>query len=538
MHGAGRISVAHDAAMNLLDSSLERTEVRRLLTRLGLGEDQSGVAHEEWAESPAGEPWTIVSPADGGELVTVRSGAEEDYDDAVYVAQRVWPRWRDCPAPRRGLIVREMAEALRMAQEDLAVLITLETGKILAESRGEVQEMIDVADFAVGLSRQLYGRTMPSERPGHRLMEQWHPLGVMGCITAFNFPVAVWSWNALVAAVCGNCVVWKPSERTPLTAIAVQKICGGILERHGFGGVFTLVCGAGGLVGERMAADRRLPLVAATGSTGVGRRVAEVVGARLGRTLLELGGNNAAIVMADADPRLAVRALLFGAVGTAGQRCTSIRRILLQRSVAGEYREYLLRAWEKVRVGHPLAAQSLCGPLIDRAAVRRMQEGLRAIREQGGEVIHGGELVERDYDGKPLRGGCYVRPALVNSQGAMGAVREELFAPVVHLIEFEDLDEAIALNNAVPQGLASAIFTGSVEAAEHFLSPRGSDCGIANVNIGTSGAEIGGAFGGEKDTGGGRESGSDSWKAYMRRQTATINSSRELPLAQGIRFDL
>jgi aldehyde dehydrogenase (NAD+) len=287
-----------------------------------------------------------------------------------------------------------------------------------------------------------------------------------------------------------------------------------------------------------MAADRRLALVAATGSTGMGRRVAEVVGARLGRTLLELGGNNAAIVMADADPRLAVRALLFGAVGTAGQRCTSIRRILLQRAVAGEYREYLVRAWEKVRVGHPLAAQSLCGPLIDRAAVRRMQERLRTIREEGGELICGGELVERDYDGKPLRGGCYVRPALVNSHGGMAAVREELFAPVVHLIEFEDLDEAIALNNAVPQGLASAIFTGSVEAAEQFLSPRGSDCGIANVNIGTSGAEIGGAFGGEKDTGGGRESGSDSWKAYMRRQTATINSSRELPLAQGIRFDL
>ena len=524
--------------MNLLDSSLERTEVRRLLARLGIAEEQSGVAHEEWAESPAGEPWTVVSPADGAELATVRSGAEEDYDDAVYVAQRVWPRWRDCPAPGRGLIVREMAEALRAAQEDLAALIALETGKILAEGRGEVQEMIDVADFAVGLSRQLYGRTMPSERPGHRLMEQWHPLGVIGCLTAFNFPAAVWSWNAFVAAVCGNCVVWKPSERTPLTAIAVQKLCGAILERHGFGGVFTLVCGAGGVVGERMAADRRLALVAATGSTGMGRRVAEVVGARLGRTLLELGGNNAAIVMADADPRLAVRALLFGAVGTAGQRCTSIRRILLQRAVAGEYREYLVRAWEKVRVGHPLAAQSLCGPLIDRAAVRRMQEGLRTMREQGGEVLCGGEAVERDYEGKPLRGGCYVRPALVNSLSGMAAVREELFAPVVHLIEFEDLDEAIALNNAVPQGLASAIFTGSVEAAERFLSPRGSDCGIANVNIATSGAEIGGAFGGEKDSGGGRQSGSDSWKAYMRRQTATINSSRELPLAQGIRFDL
>jgi aldehyde dehydrogenase (NAD+) len=524
--------------MNLLDSSLHRTEVRRLLTRLGIGYDQSGVCHEEWTPDPAGEAVAIHSPADGAELATVLLGAEEDYDDAVYLAQRVWPKWRDLPAPRRGLIIREMAEALRAAQDDLGALIALETGKILAEGKGEVQEMIDVADFAVGLSRQLYGLTMPSERPGHRLMEQWHPLGVVGCITAFNFPAAVWSWNAFVAAVCGNCVVWKPSERTPLTAIAVQKICGPVLERHGFGGVFTLVCGAGAVVGERMTADRRLPLISATGSTGMGRRVAEIVGGRLGRTLLELGGNNAAIVMADADPQLAVRALLFGAVGTAGQRCTSIRRILVQRSVADEYREYLERAWGKVRIGHPWEPKVLCGPLIDRAAVRTMQETLGAIREQGGEVIHGGEPVELDFEGKPLLGGCYVRPALVVSNGQMPAVKEELFAPVVHLIEFEELEEAIALNNAVPQGLASAIFTESMRAAEQFLSARGSDCGIANVNIGTSGAEIGGAFGGEKDTGGGRESGSDSWKAYMRRQTATINSSRDLPLAEGIRFDL
>ncbi len=524
--------------MNLLDSSLHRTEVRRLLTRLGIGYEQSGVAHEEWTADPAGNQVAILSPADGAELATVLFGAEEDYDDAVYLAQRVWPKWRDLPAPRRGQIVREIAEALRTAQDDLGALISLETGKILSEGKSEVQEMIDIADFAVGLSRQLYGLTMPSERPGHRLMEQWHPLGVVGCITAFNFPVAVWSWNAFLAAVCGNCVVWKPSERTPLTAIAVQKICEPILDRHGFRGVFTLVCGTGPVVGERMTADRRLPLISATGSTGMGRRVAEIVGGRLGRTLLELGGNNAAIVMADADPQLAVRALLFGAVGTAGQRCTSIRRILLQRSVADEYREYMLRAWGKVRIGHPLEAKVLCGPLIDRAAVRTMQQALGVIREQGGEVLYGGEPVEVDFEGKPLLGGCYVRPALVASSGQMPAVKEELFAPVVHLIEFDDLDEAIALNNAVPQGLASAIFTESMRAAEQFLCPRGSDCGIANVNVGTSGAEIGGAFGGEKDTGGGRESGSDSWKAYMRRQTATINSSRDLPLAQGIRFDL
>ena len=525
-------------AMALLDQSLHRTEVRRLLSRLGIAYEQSGVAHDEWTERPSGEAVPILSPADGAELATVLLGAEEDYDDAVYLAQRVWPAWRDHPAPRRGLILREIADALRSSLDDLAALVALESGKILAEAKGEVQEMIDVADFAVGLSRQLYGLTMPSERPGHRIMEQWHPLGVIGCITAFNFPVAVWSWNAFLAAVCGNCVVWKPSEKTPLSAIAVHKICEPILARHGFRGVFTLVCGAGSVVGERMTADRRLPLISATGSSPIGRRIAEIVGRRLGRSLLELGGNNAAIVMADADPKLAVPALLFGAIGTAGQRCTSIRRILVQRSVADDYREYLLRAWEKVRVGHPLDARSLCGPLINQPAVRHMREALGNIREQGGEVLFGGEPVERDYEGKPLLGGCYARPAFVSSPANMPLLKEELFAPVVHLIEFDELEEAIALNNNVPQGLSSAIFTESLRAAELFLSPRGTDCGIATVNIGTSGAEIGGAFGGEKDTGGGRESGSDSWKAYMRRQTATINYSKSLPLAQGIQFDL
>ncbi len=524
--------------MPLLDQSLHRTEIRRLLSRLGIAYQQSGVAHEEWTERPSGEALPVLSPADGAELATVLLGAEEDYDDAVYLAQRVWPAWRDLPAPRRGLILREIADALRSSLDDLAALVALESGKILAEAKGEVQEMIDVADFAVGLSRQLYGLTMPSERPGHRIMEQWHPLGVIGCITAFNFPVAVWSWNAFLAAVCGNCVVWKPSEKTPLSAIAVHKICEPILARHGFRGVFTLVCGGGSVVGERMTADRRLPLISATGSSPIGRRIAEIVGGRLGRSLLELGGNNAAIVMADADPKLAVPALLFGAIGTAGQRCTTIRRILVQRSVADDYREYLLRAWEKVRIGHPLEPRSLCGPLINQAAVRNMRQALATIREQGGQVLFGGDAVELDYEGKPLLGGCYARPALVASPPDMPLLKEEIFAPVVHLVEFDDLDEAIAINNNVPQGLSSAIFTESLRAAELFLSPRGSDCGIANVNIGTSGAEIGGAFGGEKDTGGGRESGTDSWKAYMRRQTATINYSKSLPLAQGIQFDL
>ena len=524
--------------MALLDQSLHRTETRRLLSRLGIAYEQSGVAHEEWTERPSGESISILSPADGAELSTVLLGAEEDYVDAVYLAQRIWPAWRDLPAPRRGLILREIADALRSSLDDLATLVALESGKILAEAKCEVQEMIDVADFAVGLSRQLYGLTMPSERPGHRIMEQWHPLGVIGCITAFNFPVAVWSSNAVLAAVCGNCVVWKPSEKTPLSAIAVHKICEPILARHGFRGVFTLVCASGSVVGERMTADRRLPLISATGSSPIGRRIAEIVGGRLGRSLLELGGNNAAIVMADADPKLAVPALLFGAIGTAGQRCTSIRRILVQHSVADEYREYLLRAWEKVRVGHPLDARSFCGPLISQAAIRHMRQALATIREQGGQVLCGGDAVELDCVGQPLLGGCYARPTLVASPSDMPMLKEELFAPVVHFIEFDDLEEAIAINNNVPQGLSSAIFTESLRSAELFLSPRGSDCGIANVNTGTSGAEIGGAFGGEKDTGGGREAGSDSWKAYMRRQTATINYSKSLPLAQGIQFDL
>jgi aldehyde dehydrogenase (NAD+) len=523
--------------MSLLDSSLNRTEVRRLIQRLGISEEQPGVCHAEWADASGGEV-EVISPADGQLLATVRMGAEEDYDDAVYFAQRVWPRWRDLPAPQRGEIVREIGNELRAAKDDLGMLVSLESGKILAEGRGEIQEMIDIADFAVGLSRQLYGLTMHSERPGHRMYEQWHPLGIIGCITAFNFPAAVWSWNALVAAVCGDCVVWKPSEKTPLTAVAVHQIANRVLDRHGFRGVFTLVNGDGSVVGERMLQDRRLPLISATGSCAMGRRAAEVVGSRLGRTLLELGGNNGIIVTEDADPKLAVRAILFGAVGTAGQRCTTLRRLFLHSSIREEFTEYLLRAWGQIRIGHPLDPRALCGPLIDTHAVRKMESCLSEARTQGGEVLFGGERVELDYEGKPLLGGCYVRPALLAADAAMPIVKQETFAPVLYLMEYEDLDTAIAQHNAVPQGLSSAIFTGSLQAAETFLSHGGSDCGIANVNIGTSGAEIGGAFGGEKDTGGGRESGSDSWKAYMRRQTVTINWSGELPLAQGIEFDL
>jgi aldehyde dehydrogenase (NAD+) len=514
-----------------------QTEVRRLLARLGIAEEQSGVCHETWADA-GGSEVEVISPASGQLLASVRLGVEEDYDDAVYFAQRVWPKWRDLPAPNRGEIVREIGAELRAAIDDLAMLVSLEAGKILAEARGEVQEMIDISGFAAGLSRQLYGLTMHSERPGHRMYEQWHPLGLVGCITAFNFPVAVWSWNALLAAVCGDCVLWKPSEKTPLSSIAVHILADRVLARHGFRGVFTLVNGAGRIVGERMLQDRRLPLISATGSCAVGRRVAEIVGSRLGRTLLELGGNNGIVVMPDADPRLAVRAILFGAVGTAGQRCTTLRRLFLHSSIHDEFLGYLQKAWSQVRIGHPLDPRTLCGPLIDTHAVAAMQAGLAEARTQGGEVLFGGERVERDHAGAPLLGGCYVRPALVRAHPSMPIVREELFAPILYLMEFDDLEDAIARHNAVPQGLSSAIFTAGLQSAERFLSHAGSDCGIANVNIGTSGAEIGGAFGGEKDTGGGRESGSDSWKAYMRRQTVTINWSNDLPLAQGIHFDL
>ncbi len=388
--------------------------------------------------------------------------------------------------------------------------------------------MIDIADFAVGLSRQLYGLTIASERAEHLMYEQWHPLGVVGVISAFNFPVAVWSWNALLAAVCGDCVIWKPSLKTPLTAIAVQNICDRVLARHGWTGVFQLIIGDDATIGKRLIEDRRIPLISATGSTRMGRVVGETVARRLGRTLLELGGNNGVIVMNDANLDLALRAVLFGAVGTAGQRCTSIRRLFLQHGIAEDLTRKLRAAYGRIRIGDPLDETTLMGPLIDPQAVAMMHAALQRIRTEGGEIIYGGE---------PL-GGCFVKPALVRAPANMPIVQEEVFAPILYLIEFDTLNEVIAWHNAVPQGLSSAMFTTNLVSAETFLSARGSDCGIANINIGTSGAEIGGAFGGEKDTGGGRESGSDAWKAYMRRQTVTINWSSELPLAQGIEFDV
>jgi aldehyde dehydrogenase (NAD+) len=468
------------------------------------------------------------NPATGAELGRVPLASADDYESIIRKAAAIFVGWRLVPAPKRGEIVREIGDALRAAKDELGALVSREAGKILAEGRGEVQEMIDVADFACGLSRQLYWLTMHSERPGHRMYEQWHPLGVVGVISAFNFPVAVWSWNALIAMVCGDTVVWKPSLKTPLCAVKVQEICDRVLARHGWQGVLNLVIGTDEEIGERLTRDARIPLISATGSTRMGRHVAQVVAARLGRTLLELGGNNGVIVMNDADPELVVRAVLFGAVGTAGQRCTSIRRLFLQKGIAPAITERLTAVYKQVPIGDPLEPGTLMGPLIDEAAVDNMMRGLEAIRAEGGEVLAGGRRLQ----------GCFVEPALVKAHPGMAVLKEELFAPVLYLIEFDSLEEAVAWHNDVPQGLSSAMFTTNLISAETFLGARGSDCGIANVNIGTSGAEIGGAFGGEKDTGGGRESGSDSWKAYMRRQTVTINWSGELPLAQGIKFQL
>jgi aldehyde dehydrogenase (NAD+) len=499
-----------------------------ILEKLNIQAVNSGACHGDWIDSPEGGLLESISPANGEVLARVQMAGAADYQAVVGRAATTFAAWRMVPAPKRGEIVREIGNELRAHKQDLGALVSLEMGKVLAEGAGEVQEMIDIADFAVGLSRQLYGLTMHSERPGHRMYEQWHPLGIVGVISAFNFPVAVWAWNAMIAAVCGDCVLWRPSSETPLTAIAVQHIVNRVFERHGWKGIFNLVIGPSRPVAESLIHDPRIPLVSFTGSTEVGRHVAEVVAGRLGRTILELGGNNGIIVMNDANPELVLRAVLFGAVGTAGQRCTTTRRLFLQRGIAQKTTEALLSAYGQVRIGDPLDESTMVGPLVNRRAVDDMIDGLRRIMEQGGEVLYGGEHIE----------GCYVRPALVRAHAGMPIVKEEIFAPILYLIEFDDVEDAIRMHNDVPQGLSSAMFTTSLISAETFLSHRGSDCGIANINIGTSGAEIGGAFGGEKETGGGRESGSDAWKAYMRRQTNTINWSKELPLAQGIEFEL
>jgi len=483
----------------------------------------------QWSPVEGRDMLSSVNPTTGEEIAKVAQASEEDYEKVMAVATEAFKEWRMVPAPKRGLIVRDLGEALRAKKEPLGKLVALEMGKIVQEGYGEVQEMIDICDFALGLSRQLYGLTMHSERPQHRMYEQWHPLGVVGVISAFNFPVAVWAWNSALAAVCGDMTLWKPSSQTPLTAVAVQNICNDVMKAHDLNGVFSLMIGKGSVIGERLVNDRRIPLVSATGSCQMGYRIGKIVGERLGRTILELGGNNAIVVDETADVDMAVRAVLFGAVGTSGQRCTSTRRVFLHKSIAGEFTDKLLGAYKQVRIGDPLDENTLMGPLVNQAAIEDMMGAIETIKKSGGEILHGGNTIDR--------AGFFVEPTIVKAQHDWPIVHEETFAPILYLIDYDDFDDAIAWHNEVPQGLSSSIFTTNMLRAERFLSHAGSDCGIANVNIGTSGAEIGGAFGGEKETGGGRESGSDAWKAYMRRQTNTINWSRELPLAQGITFE-
>ena len=501
-----------------------------LLRSLGIEETSSGVSCGDGKGATGRSTIHSTNPATGEALPGVRTASPEDYERVVERARAAFLSWRLVPAPRRGEVVRQLGDALRARKADLGLLVTVETGKIRSEGEGEVQEMIDMCDFAVGLSRQLYGLSIASERAQHRMIEQWLPLGPIGIITAFNFPVAVWAWNAMIAAVCGDTMIWKPSPLAPLCSIAVQKIVEEVARVNDCDGVFNLCSGGPADIGETMIADERLPLISATGSCRMGRRVGEVVGGRLGRAILELGGNNAIIITPSADLELAIRATAFAAVGTAGQRCTSARRLIVHQSKHDEVIDRLEAVYRRVPIGVPWADGVLMGPLISEGAVTNMLAAVDAVRKQGGQIVYGGKRIDRP--------GFFVEPTLVKANPVMAIVAEETFAPILYVMSYRTLDEAIAIQNAVEQGLTSAIFTNDLCEAEEFLSPSGSDCGIANVNIGTSGAEIGGAFGGEKATGGGREAGSDAWRAYMRRQTCTINHGRELPLAQGVRFDV
>jgi aldehyde dehydrogenase (NAD+) len=489
--------------------------------------------HFELPDASAGAPADCLdsfNPSDGSLLGRVRLTDAAGYETVMNQAVAAARAWADVPAPQRGDLVRQLGDELRRHKRELAELVALENGKIIAEGLGEVQEMIDMADLAIGQSRMLYGRSMHSERSRHRMYEQWHPLGVVGVISAFNFPVAVWSWNALLAAVCGNATVWKPSPKTPLCALAVQRLCDEVQKRHGAPPIFQLLLDNGAELGSRLAADRRVSLLSFTGSTAVGRQIAQTVAARLGRSLLELGGNNAIIVDETADLDLAARAIVFGALGTAGQRCTSTRRVLVQRSKLPELQRRLVHAYRQVRVGDPLDPATLVGPLIDLNAVRGFERAIESAQAAGGQLLVGGKVLPGP--------GHFVEPAIVLARNDWDIVQHETFAPILYLIAVDSIDEAIRLQNESAYGLSSGLFTQRLQHAELYLSHQGSDCGIANVNIGTSGAEIGGAFGGEKDTGGGREAGSDAWKAYMRRQTNTVNWSSALPLAQGIEFDI
>lgn len=498
-----------------------------VLTALGIDSVTSGVYAGGWREG-SGQTIESVDPTTEEVIGTVRMADAEDYEAAVQASIAAFKDWRMLPAPQRGEYVRQIGNALREYKEPLGSLVSMEVGKIRAEGEGEVQEMIDIADFAVGLSRQLYGLTIASERPRHRMFEQWQPLGPVGIISAFNFPVAVWSWNAFLAAVCGDSMIWKPSPVTPLTAVAVQNLCHEVMAGTGFEGVFNLTVGDVDPVGQAMVNDPRIPLISATGSVRMGQQVGTQVAQRLGRSLLELGGNNAIIVMDDADLDLAVRGALFAAAGTTGQRCTSLRRLIVHKDVSELLTKKLIAAYGQIPMGDPLDEGTLVGPLVSQAAVDNTKAALAIALEQGGELLAGGH--------EPDRTGFFFEPTLVRLPKDAPIAQQETFGPMMYLIEVDSFEEGLAVNNGVPQGLSSAIFTDSIRSSERFLSAEGSDCGIANVNIGTSGAEIGGAFGGEKETGGGREAGSDSWKAYMRRQTVTVNWSNDLPLAQGIEF--
>ncbi len=509
---------------------VQEIEIQKKLRLLGIKKENEGAYIGGQKLNNRNKYHAIHSPVDGQLIAKVKYANENEYEKCIDASQKAFEIWKNVPAPKRGEIVRQIGEELRKNKEILGWLVSYEMGKIYQEGLGEVQEMIDICDFAVGLSRQLYGLTMHSERPAHRMYEQWHPLGIVGVISAFNFPVAVWAWNAMIAAVCGNVTLWKPSEKTPLTAIACLNIVSKVLKNNDLPeGIFTLVIGDY-KVGEFLSKDKRVPLVSATGSVRMGKIVGTEVAKRLGRSLLELGGNNAIIITENANLDLAIPAVIFGAVGTCGQRCTSTRRLIVHHSIYDKVKNSLLKAYEslKKKIGSPLESNTLIGPLIDQQAVENMMNRLKLVQEEGGKLIFGGEHLE----------GNYVVPALVEAENHYHSVQEETFAPILYLLKYNSIDEALAIQNGVPQGLSSAIFTQNLLEAERFLSVNGSDCGIANVNIGTSGAEIGGAFGGEKETGGGRESGSDAWKAYMRRQTNTINYSTQLPLAQGIKFEI
>ncbi len=507
------------------------------LDKLGIKENNFGSSTgSEWFKTTGEGELKISSPSDGKYIASVYQASEKDYEKIITQAREAFLYWRKVPAPKRGEIVRQIGLRLREFKPYLGRLVSYEMGKSLQEGLGEVQEMIDICDFAVGQSRQLYGFTMASERANHRMYDQYHPLGIVGIISAFNFPVAVYSWNAMIAAVCGDVCLWKPSSKVPLSAIAVQKIIARVIKENNLPeGIFSLVIGRGATIGEKLLNDRNIPLISLTGSTKVGKHAGEVIAKRFGKSILELGGNNGIIITENADLKLALPAIVFGAVGTCGQRCTTTRRLIIQETVYEKLKESLVKAYHGLKIGDPLDEKNHVGPLIDKDAVKMFVSALDRVKKDGGKVVFGGEVLS----GKGYESGCYVKPAIVEAENHFPIVQEETFAPVLYLIKYSGgVSEAIKLHNGVVQGLSSSIFTNDLREAEEFLSAEGSDCGIANVNIGTSGAEIGGAFGGEKETGGGRESGSDAWKAYMRRQTNTINYGTELPLAQGIKFDI